>query len=66
MMDDTKKTNKQKKTLKVQGRCDAMRQDVACSVGIKWAGAFWPLMDRSIDDDDENGQDSTRVMNSLV
>lgn len=45
-----------------------MRRDVACSVGIKWAGAFWPLMDRSIDDDDddENGQDSTRVMNSLV
>lgn len=42
-----------------------MRRDVACSVGIKWAGAFWPLMDRSIDDD-ENGQDSTRVMNSLV
>lgn len=44
-----------------------MRQDVACSVGIKWAGAFWPLMDGSIDDDDdENGQNSTRVMNSLV
>lgn len=44
-----------------------MRRDVACSVGIKWAGAFWPLMDRSIDDDDddENGQDSTRVMNSF-